>query len=201
MQKLTLPKIEHIFQIFKMKSVSRLRRSLQIAEEVKALKEDFIKTVKSQFNALEEQRKTGLQELDAEASEKPLYAARASETSLIRDGPPSVPHNQSVLHNQSVPHNQTTRTKRVDPQMSVIIKNVISSKYRNSSHCKSQFNKHFHCMRIKSIFSTQAGNIIVELYEKEDIQRVLHEWKPYFFGLNNNSGIYNKCHLYGKISC
>ena len=69
----------------------------------------------------------------------------------------------------------------VDPSLSVIIKNVQSSKFRNSSNCKSQFNKHFQYMRIKSIFSTQAGNIIVELFEKKDVDRVLNEWQGNFF--------------------
>ena len=70
---------------------------------------------------------------------------------------------------------------RVDPDLSLIIQDVKARKYKNSSNCKSEFNKHFVRMRIKSIFATQAGNIIVELYEKEDVLTVVRDWKPSFF--------------------
>ena len=41
-------------------------------------------------------------------------------------------------------------------------------------------------MRIKSIFSTQAGNIIVELYEEDDVKNVLEGWKPTFFATDES---------------
>ena len=88
--------------------------------------------------------------------------------------------------NSVTTHSSTSKltispNSRVDPDLSLIIKNVASPKYRNSSYSKSQFNKHFKLMRIKSIFSTQAGNIIVELFSREDVEKVLREWKPNFF--------------------
>ena len=88
--------------------------------------------------------------------------------------PPSHSQICTPVHSKQLP-------KKVNPSCSIIIKNVQSPKFRNSSNCKSQFNKHFEQMRIKAIFSTQAGNIIVELFDGNDVQRVLNEWKPNFF--------------------
>lgn len=91
--------------------------------------------------------------------------------------------NASLIENSQLgpsTHNKQQPGK-VNPSRSVIIKNVLSPKFRNSSNCKSQFNKHFERMRIKAIFPTQAGNIIVELYEEQDVTHVLNEWKPNFF--------------------
>ena len=43
-------------------------------------------------------------------------------------------------------------------------------------------------MRIKSIFSTQAANIIVELFDQQDVSRVLNEWKHHFFSSLGTEG-------------
>ena len=96
--------------------------------------------------------------------------------------------NQSTATSNSIPKSRNDKVfSKVDPKLSVIIKNVCSAKFRNSSNCKSQFNKHFERMRIKAIFATQAGNIIVELYDNQDVKKVLQDWKPNFF--NVESGI------------
>ena len=74
-----------------------------------------------------------------------------------------------------------SQNNRVNPDLSLVIRNVKARKYKNSANCRSEFNKHFIRMRIKSIFATQAGNIIIELYEREDVLTVVKNWKPNFF--------------------
>ena len=75
-----------------------------------------------------------------------------------------------------------------DPNLSIIIYNVQSRKLVNQSgHLKSEFNKHFNRMKIKSFYKTQYGNIVVELTCPEDVEKVLQDWKPHFFTVNNSN--------------
>jgi hypothetical protein len=75
-------------------------------------------------------------------------------------------------------------SSRVNPNHSIIIRNVQARKFTNSSNIKTEFNKHFKDIAIKSCFSTQAGNIIVELCDTEDVARVLGKWDARFFATN-----------------
>lgn len=107
------------------------------------------------------------------SSSSPSYARKVSQNSS--------PSERIVSSLNSKKNQIQNSNEKVNPLLSVIIKNVQSPKFKISSNCKSQFNKHFKYMRIKSIFSTQAGNIIVELFEQQDLDRVLKEWKGTFF--------------------
>ena len=150
-----------------------------ISKEVTLLKNDLLNKHHSDHIREETNVSTHPSSISTEL-ESPTYTSMVSKSI-----PPSSPPRTSSENN----------SKRVKPELSLIIKNVQSQKFRNSSFCKSQFNKHFNCMRIKSIFSTQAGNIIVELYEKEDVEKVLREWKPHFFCLGDNMSSRHPTHI------
>lgn len=148
-----------------------------ISSEVTSLKEDLCDTLKEHLTNIPQvpncsNNNITFQENNTHQLEKSLYA----ETAALKS-PNIVPSKHAVQQGSST---------LVNPDLSVIIKNALSPKFRISRNCKTQFNKHFAYMRIKSIFSTQAGNIIVELFELEDVNKVIKEWRSHFFCTEND---------------
>lgn len=168
------------FPTFQKQLCSQIKDTM--SSQFTSIKDDIIKVIKLQGNTSQSSStQNPIYEHYHPVDQSPEQAKRASYSEKVDVNIlPSI-------NQRNLPKQDHKYPGKVDPTRSIIIKNVQSSKFRNSSNCKSQFNKHFERMRIKSIFSTQAGNIIVELFEKEDVKRVLKEWKPYFFCPAENS--------------
>lgn len=73
--------------------------------------------------------------------------------------------------------------KEVNVDLSVIIRNVTNTKIiSHDSNLKSEFNKLFNRMKIQHCKKTSYGNIIIELTSSEDVDTVVKNWKPSYFG-------------------
>ena len=142
-----------------------------IQEEIKIFRDDILSCIKEASSTSE----VG----NISPHQNKLKTQQSFSEAILLQQPRQQESRQGII--APAPHD------KVDPALSVIILNVKPRKFRSSAACKSEFNKHFVRMRIKSIFSTQAGNIIVELFEKEDVDKVLNNWKPEFFNTEDGA--------------
>ena len=87
-----------------------------------------------------------------------------------------------------------------DKSMTIVIDNIKDySKIKHSSIIKSNFNRYFKGMKIKSCFSTSRGNVFVELTNSKDALEVIAQWKGNFFG--NDNGDSTRVTLLDNKSC
>ena len=78
------------------------------------------------------------------------------------------------------------RKPTVDPAKTIIIGNIQSRKLiQHASIIKSEFNKRFNFMEIKTCFPTRTGSLMIELTKEQDVRTVLDNWQPSFFTLNS----------------
>ena len=79
--------------------------------------------------------------------------------------------------------------RKVNQDLTVIVENVISRDLvKHPANIKSEFNRHFKDMEIKSCFTTRGGAVLIELTTVEDVKTVEKNWKGHFFTDTSDHG-------------